>query len=118
MKTLVAAKVPVGFALDAPTHHPDGLRLSAALAIAAGADEVSAWKALTSDAARLANVADRVGSLEEGKDADFVLKTGGVASGIDGALGIVAKTKGEESARRAARAIEYESWLAQAGGQK
>ena len=35
MKTLVAAKIPVGFALDAPTHHPDGLRLSAALAIAA-----------------------------------------------------------------------------------
>jgi transcriptional regulator GlxA family with amidase domain len=53
-----------------------------------------------------------------GKDADYVLKTGGVSSGIDGALGIVTKMKGEESARRAARAMEYESWLAQAGGQK
>ncbi len=53
-----------------------------------------------------------------GKDADFVLKTGGVSTGIDGALTIVAKMKGDESARRAARAIEYESWLAQAGGQK
>jgi hypothetical protein len=53
-----------------------------------------------------------------GKDADFVLKTGGVSSGIDGALNIVAKTKGEEAARRAARAMEYESWLAQSGGQK
>lgn len=52
------------------------------------------------------------------KDADYVLKTGGVSSGIDGALGIVTKMKGEESARRAARAMEYESWLAQAGGQK
>ena len=53
-----------------------------------------------------------------GKDADYVLKTGGVTSGIDGALTIIAKTKGEESARRAARAMEYESWLAQAGGQR
>jgi transcriptional regulator GlxA family with amidase domain len=49
------------------------------------------------------------------KDADHTLKTGGVSSGIDGALAIVAKTKGDESARRAARAMEYESWLAQAG---
>ena len=76
VKELVAAKVPVAFALGAPAYHPDGLRLSAALAIGAGADEVSVWKALTSDAARLANVAERVGSLEEGKDADFVLWTG------------------------------------------
>ena len=53
-----------------------------------------------------------------GKDADHVLKTGGVASGIDGALTIVAKMKGDESARRAARAIEYEGWLAQSGGQR
>ena len=53
-----------------------------------------------------------------GKDADQVLKTGGVSSGIDGALAIVAKMKGDESARRAARAIEYEGWLAQSGGQK
>jgi transcriptional regulator GlxA family with amidase domain len=52
-----------------------------------------------------------------GKDADFVLKTGGVSSGIDGALNIVAKMKGDESARRAARAMEYEGWLAQ-GGQR
>jgi transcriptional regulator GlxA family with amidase domain len=53
-----------------------------------------------------------------GKDADFVLKTGGVSSGVDGALNIVAKMKGAESAQRAARAIEYESWLAQTGAQK
>ena len=53
-----------------------------------------------------------------GKDADYVLQTGGVTSGIDGALNIVAKMKGDESARRAARAMEYEGWLAQAGGQK
>lgn len=53
-----------------------------------------------------------------GKDADFVLKTGGITSGVDGALNIVAKTKGDESARRAARAMEYEGWLAQAGGQR
>lgn len=61
----------------------------------------------------LRNWAERVG-----KDADYVLKAGGVSSGIDGALGIVAELKGEENALRAARAMEYESWLAQAGGQK
>jgi transcriptional regulator GlxA family with amidase domain len=53
-----------------------------------------------------------------GKDADYVLKTGGVSSGVDGALNIVAKMKGAESAQRAARAMEYESWLAQTGAQK
>ena len=53
-----------------------------------------------------------------GNNADYVLKTGGVSSGVDGALNIVAKIKGTESAQRAARAIEYESWLAQAGTQK
>ncbi len=53
-----------------------------------------------------------------GKDADFVLKTGGVTSGLDGALNIVAKLKGNDSARRAAKAMEYDGWLAQAGGQR
>ncbi len=53
-----------------------------------------------------------------GKDADYVLKTGGVSSGIDGALNIVAKMKGDDSARRSARAMEYTGWVAQAGGQK
>ncbi len=53
-----------------------------------------------------------------GKSADHVLKAAGVSSGIDGALTIVQKMKGDDSARRAARAIEYDGWLAQSGGQR
>ena len=40
------------------------------MAVSQGLDPVAAWKALSSDAARLANVADRVGKLERGMDAD------------------------------------------------
>jgi transcriptional regulator GlxA family with amidase domain len=53
-----------------------------------------------------------------GKEADYVLKTDGVSSGIDGALDIVTRVAGAESARRSARAIEYEGWLAQASARK
>ncbi len=73
---LADAGVPLAFALDAPGRDPRGLRLSAALALSAGADRAVLWKALTSDAARLAGVADRVGALERGRDADFVLWSG------------------------------------------
>ena len=47
--------------------------LSAAMAVRAGLDKTAALRAITIDAARLAGVADRVGSLEAGKDADVVL---------------------------------------------
>ena len=74
--TLSEAGVPVAFALDAPAHSPTALRLSAAMAIGAGADRSAVWRALTSDAAKIAGVDGRVGTLERGKDADFVLWSG------------------------------------------
>jgi len=73
---LAAAGVPVAFALDGPDHSPERFRYSAALAITAGAEPAQVMRALTSDAARIANVADTVGSLERGRDADFVLWSG------------------------------------------
>ncbi len=73
---LAQAGVPVAFALDAPSHDPEELRLSAAMALGAGAEPAQVWKALTSDAARIAGVDERVGSLDRGKDADFVLWSG------------------------------------------
>lgn len=73
---LAEKNVPVGFALDSPAHHPEELRLSAAMALSAGASADSVWKALSADGARLANAAERVGTLEPGKDADFVLWSG------------------------------------------
>lgn len=73
---LAEAGVPLAFALDAPDHAAEGLRLSAALALSAGADPAAVWRALTGDAARIAAVADRVGSLAPGRDADFCLWSG------------------------------------------
>lgn len=76
VRALGDAGVPMAFALDGPASSAERLRLSAAKAIAAGADPVVVWKALTSDAARIAGVDDRVGTLQRGRDADFVLWSG------------------------------------------
>jgi imidazolonepropionase-like amidohydrolase len=67
--------VPVAFALDAPLHAPDELRLTAARALRSGASREAVWKALTEDAARLAG-AKSAGTLAVGQDADFVLWSG------------------------------------------
>ena len=56
--------------------YSSSLRLSAALAVRAGLDPKAALAALTEGAAQLAGVADRVGALEPGRDADFVLWSG------------------------------------------
>ncbi len=71
-----ARGVPVAFALASPEYAPEGLRLSAALALSAGAKREDVLRALTTDAAKIAGVSDRLGSLERGKDADFVLWSG------------------------------------------
>jgi len=76
VKVLQEAGIPVAFALGASARDPEELRLSAALALSVGADAAGVWRALTSDAARLAGVDARVGALESGKDADFVLWSG------------------------------------------
>ena len=73
---LQSAGVSVGFALDAPANDPQGFRLSAALAVGAGADKTAVLQSLTSVAASIAGVGERIGSLERGKDADFVLWSG------------------------------------------
>ncbi len=73
---LAEAGVPLAFGLDAPASDPEALRLSAALCVREGLEPQTAWRALTSTAAQVAGVADRVGSLERGLDADFVLWSG------------------------------------------
>ncbi len=50
--------------------------LEAAFAIRGGLDEQTALEALTIEPARILGIADRVGSIEEGKDADIVLLNG------------------------------------------
>ena len=50
--------------------------LEAAFAIRGGLDEQTALEALTIEPSRILGIADRVGSIEEGKDADIVLLNG------------------------------------------
>lgn len=73
---LAEAGVPLAFGLDAPEEDPSLLRLSAALCVRQGLDPAIALQALTQTAAKIAGVGDRVGKLERGYDADFVLWSG------------------------------------------
>ena len=76
VRALGDAGVPMAFALDGPAFDPQQMRLSAAMAVALGADPAVTMRALTSDAARIAGVAERLGSIERGRDADLVLWSG------------------------------------------
>ena len=61
---------------DAPVIPLNSLPLCAGLAMSEGRDEEAAWKAITITPAKVAGIADRVGSLEVGKDADFAIWSG------------------------------------------
>jgi imidazolonepropionase-like amidohydrolase len=83
---LAKAGVPFGFGLDAPWNHPAALRASAAMCVREGLDRAVAWRALTSDAAKIVGAQDRIGGLAKGMDADIVLWSGDpldLASSID-----------------------------------
>ncbi len=73
---LEKAGVPLAFGVDAPGNSPDSMRLSSALCLREGLSRVAAWSAMTSTAADLLGVEKRVGRLERGRDADFVLWSG------------------------------------------
>jgi len=73
---LVAAGVPTAFSSFAPMTQAHDLRTSAALAAAAGLPDTAALRALTLRAAEMLGIADRVGSLEVGKDGDVVILGG------------------------------------------
>lgn len=61
---------------DAPVIPLNYLPLCAGLAVREGLDEDAAWRAITINPAKVAGIADRVGSLEAGKDADFAVFSG------------------------------------------
>ena len=73
---LAEAGVPFGFGLDAPNSAEKRMRLSAAMCVRAGVEPATVWKALTADAAKIAGVDSRVGSVAQGMDADLVLWSG------------------------------------------
>jgi len=70
------AGVKIAMHTDAPVISQKWLRLCAALAMRYGIPEEEALKMVTLNAAEIARVAERVGSLEVGKDGDLVLLDG------------------------------------------
>ena len=69
------AGVPICIITDAPVIPLQYLPMCAGLAVNAGLDIEEAWKAITIHPATAIGIADRVGSLEPGKDADLVIWT-------------------------------------------
>lgn len=73
---LSKAGVKVALMTDHPVVPIQYLPICAGLAVRHGMDEAEALKAITINAAEILGVADRVGSLEVGKDADLVIFDG------------------------------------------
>lgn len=73
---LKAAGVPAAITTDHPEIPVKFLRLAAGVAVQAGMDEMDALRAITIDAAKIAGLDHRIGSLVPGKDADVVVLSG------------------------------------------
>ena len=73
---LAKAGCQVSIITDSPIIPQEYLPLCAGLAVQAGMDPLQALQAITINPAKHAGIADRVGSLEEGKDADIVITDG------------------------------------------
>ena len=70
------AGVKIAMHTDAPVINQKWLRLCAALAMRYGIPDEEALKMVTSNAAEIARVSDRVGTIAAGKDADLVIFNG------------------------------------------
>ena len=70
---LTEAGLTVSIITDAPVTPLQYLPMCAALAVNAGLDKETAWKAITINPANSTGIGDRVGSLEAGKDGDVVI---------------------------------------------
>ena len=70
---LYRAGVKICITTDASVTPIETLPLCAGLAASKGLPMEEAWKAITNKPAEIMNIADRVGSLEVGKDADIVI---------------------------------------------
>ena len=73
---LARAGCQVSIITDSPIIPQQYLALCAGLAVKSGMDEFDALQAITLNAARHIGVEERVGSLEVGKDGDFVIAAG------------------------------------------
>ncbi len=75
---LARAGVQVSIITDSPVIPQQYLGLCAGLAVKAGMERFDALKAITINPAKHLGIADRVGSLEVGKDADIVVADGDI----------------------------------------
>lgn len=73
---LAQAGVPIAICTDHPENPIQYLPMGAALAVKAGLAPEEALRAITLRSAQIAGIADRVGSLTVGKDADFAVWDG------------------------------------------
>ena len=73
---LKTAGVSVAITTDHPEIPVKFLRLAAGVAVQAGMDEMDALRAITIDAAKIAGLDHRIGSLVPGKDADVLVLSG------------------------------------------
>ncbi|MDE7299314.1 MAG: amidohydrolase [Lachnospiraceae bacterium] len=73
---LAAAGCQVSIITDSPVIPQEYLPLCAGLAVQAGMEPFAALQAITINPAKHAGIADRVGSLQVGKDADIVIADG------------------------------------------
>lgn len=73
---LVAAGVKVAICTDHPENPVQYLPFAASIAARHGLDKEQALRAITIEAAEIAGIANRVGSIAPGKDADMVLYSG------------------------------------------
>ncbi|MHC4325892.1 MAG: amidohydrolase family protein, partial [Planctomycetota bacterium] len=83
---IAGSGVKLAFSSVAPKTALYDLRTSAILAVKYGLDKEMALKSLTINAAEILGVADRLGSISEGKDADLVILNGDplqLTSGIE-----------------------------------
>lgn len=78
------AGVPISIITDAPVIPLQYLPLCAGLAVKNGLDKEEAWRAITINPAVHIGIADRVGSLEKGKDGDVVIWDADPLSDIGG----------------------------------
>ena len=76
VSALANAGIPVSITTDHPVVGIEHLMTSAILAVKNGLTEAQALEAITLNAAKHIGVEDRVGSIEVGKDADFVIWSG------------------------------------------
>ncbi|MCB9854919.1 MAG: amidohydrolase family protein [Phycisphaerales bacterium] len=73
---LMDAGVPVALTSNAPQYAADWLRIGAVIEMQQGMSRTDALKSVTTTPATIAGVADRVGALAKGMDADFVVYSG------------------------------------------